>query len=291
MGSGWNNVAYFLIGNGRQGYLSTAMGDNAELSTVFVRHQRDTKEPVRINLATATVSQLKEAIQSQLNVPVTEQRLIFSGKLLTKDLEQCTSYGMTNECTIHLVRNTPKLAPAQQLPPPSQPSAPSAQFPFGTMPFMNASTEAAMQNPQTMAAVFGAMRQNPQLFQALMQQNPMFQSLSPEMQRMFSDPGTLETLLNSGLLNASLPTTVDPNSMQTGAASQQPPGLWEALAAAQGASGSAPQTGPPVQAVTPEKLQQLREMGFFDNDLNTKALELNNGNVNRAVDWLLAHAP
>ena len=55
----------------------------------------------------STIKQLKEAIEKTADIPATEQRLIYSGKVL-KDEEALATYGLQDGHTVHLVRSKPK---------------------------------------------------------------------------------------------------------------------------------------------------------------------------------------
>ena len=54
-----------------------------------------------------------------------------------------------------------------------------------------------------------------------------------------------------------------------------------------GGRGAPPQPPPPSHTYTAEK-EQLRAMGFGDDAANQRALESTNGNVQRALELLLA---
>ncbi|KAI3656675.1 hypothetical protein MP638_002623 [Amoeboaphelidium occidentale] len=65
-------------------------------------------------------------------------------------------------------------------------------------------------------------------------------------------------------------------------------GLGGAAAAGRGGMGS-PQSNVPPEVRFETQLRQLREMGFFDPTENLRALTMTNGNVNAAVEFLLAN--
>ena len=59
---------------------------------------------ININIRkNATISELKEKINRILNIPQTDQRLIYQGKILQNNSEKIKHYKITNECVIHLV--------------------------------------------------------------------------------------------------------------------------------------------------------------------------------------------
>ena len=68
------------------------------------------------------VLEVKEIIAAQCDVPVNQQRLIYSGKVL-KDPETLESYAVQEGHTVHMVKGPPP-ASAQAAPP--APSAPPA---------------------------------------------------------------------------------------------------------------------------------------------------------------------
>lgn len=86
---------------------------------------------------TATVLNLKELISLQVEVPATQQRLIYSGKVL-KDAEKLASYSVVEGHTVHMVRGAqpqrPPAAPAPTPAPTPAPAAPAPAPPAG-MPF------------------------------------------------------------------------------------------------------------------------------------------------------------
>ena len=59
---------------------------------------------ININIRkNATISELKEKINRILNIPQTDQRLIYQGKILQNNSEKIKHYKITNESVIHLV--------------------------------------------------------------------------------------------------------------------------------------------------------------------------------------------
>jgi hypothetical protein len=69
---------------------------------------------IQINTLTinSTIQQLKEIIQTQLNIPLNQQRLIYCGKPLTPDNKVLSDFKIMNESVIHLF-------PKQSLPTPA----------------------------------------------------------------------------------------------------------------------------------------------------------------------------
>ena len=59
---------------------------------------------ININIRkNATLSELKEKISRILNIPQTDQRLIYQGKILQNNTEKIKHYKIANESVIHLV--------------------------------------------------------------------------------------------------------------------------------------------------------------------------------------------
>src|SRR4051812_46958046 len=75
---------------------------------VFIKTTNESKTSVQID-DDSTVLQLKESIETSLNIPFSQQRLIFSGKVL-KDGDVLSSVGIKEGVTIHLVKSAPKTA-------------------------------------------------------------------------------------------------------------------------------------------------------------------------------------
>jgi ubiquilin len=71
---------------------------------VFVKHGNDTKLEIEVE-GTNTVLELKEKINEKISVPATQQRLIFSGKIL-KDADTMASLKIQEGNTIHLVKSS-----------------------------------------------------------------------------------------------------------------------------------------------------------------------------------------
>ena len=246
------------------------------------------------------VSDLKGKIQDLLSIPIEQQRLIFAGKLM-KDPEELSTHSLFNGCTLHLVRTTPKTEASAsteqqqqqptQVPPPTGQSfqfpnptgQPFPQFPSG-QPSQQAVQQQMLQNPEILRGALQMMQANPQLFQAMMRSNPAFASMPPETQAMFSNPEFMRLMLNPEVIEAMMQS--NPQGMACGMAGGIPPMPTFPIGQPQQQQQQQSQV-PPVERFATE-LQQLRQMGFFDENLNLQALPLANGNVNAAVEWLLS---
>lgn len=155
------------------------------------------EQAVQVEVAdTATVSDLKNAIQSATQVAPQDQRLIFAGKVL-KDTEPLATYKLQTGHTLHLVRGkstssiSTSATSATSAAPAPTPSATTPNTPtpmmnmfnqnpmsaMNQMPQMNqmAGLSGMMQNPQMMAQM-SQMMQNPQMMEQMsqMMQNPQF---------------------------------------------------------------------------------------------------------------------
>lgn len=158
---------------------------------------------------------------------------------------------------------------------------------------------AMMQSPavqQMMQTVFS----NPALTEQLMSSNPVLQQMAasnPAFRTMLSNPDTLRQLTNPRTIDALM-------RMQQAMADLQetgllPPGMlpagapanWAAMfpgvnAAGASAGAAAAPAQPPAQRFATQ-LAQLRDMGFYDEELSLQALVATNGNVQLAIERLL----
>lgn len=266
---------------------------------VNIKYTNEIKKEILIPENMKTVVELKELVGKELDIPAVEQRLIFAGKLL-KDTDELSKYELRDGCTIHLVRHGASKAKTQTeaeatVAPPTTgatlPNIPGAFQPvpnMGAMPMDQNYAMDIMRNPEVMRGVSQIIESNPALLQSMMQNNPNFQALPPEMRNLMANPDFVRTMLNPEVMSSMMsamgqnnPQGMNP-SMQTGSPSQfQVP--WNV------AGGTIPpssQEPPSVRFAT--QIEQLKQMGFYDEGLNIQALTLTNGNVNAAVDWLLS---
>ena len=282
--------------------------------TIHLKCGSDTKEDLLVGENIRTVLELKELIEPKVDVPATQQRLIFAGKLL-KDQDEVSKYGLYEGCTIHVVRHggaKPKSTTETAAPNAPQPTAPGAtptaasnQMPFpgmfpGAAPAMDSMygnpnyAMDLMRNPEAMRQVSQMIESNPALFQAIAQHNPHLQSLPPEMRNLMANPDFMRTMLNPDVMASMMSMTGQNYPPGTNAPTQggaQPTPFanpWSMAANAgyaQPQPAAASQEPPSVRFAT--QLEQLKQMGFYDEQQNIQALTVANGNVNAAVEWLL----
>ena len=118
--------------------------------TIHIKCSNADKATVKIE-TTATVLELKEKVNEQLNVLPAQQRLIYKGRVL-KDDATIDSYGVENEHTVHMVKSggggaaaapVSTTAPAATSP---APAVPSFALPPSAAP-TSSSTQPQASNP------------------------------------------------------------------------------------------------------------------------------------------------
>ena len=125
----------------------------SELITINVKSSTADSGKASIQISTdKTVMDLKNQIATEMQIPVDQQRLIFSGKIL-KDPELLSSYKITSGHTVHLVRGgvKPPVPAGSSVPPVATPAATTA--PRYTAPAATSPQAAAPAFPA--AAAFG----------------------------------------------------------------------------------------------------------------------------------------
>ncbi|XP_048634730.1 ubiquitin domain-containing protein DSK2b-like isoform X3 [Brassica napus] len=150
-------------------------------------------------------------------------------------------------------------------------------------PAMSQMMQSLLSNPQYMNQI---MSLNPQL-QSLMDSSPQVREMmqNPEFLRMLSSPETMQQMmsLQQSLLSGNRSTTTGNNGGLDSLMS-----IFGSLGAGGGLSGANQSNVVPPEELYATQLQQLEEMGFFDRAENIRALRATNGNVNAAVERLLA---
>ena len=140
----------------------------------------------------------------------------------------------------------------------------------------------------------------PGVFQSIVNANPQARALmesNPEMARLMEDPETLRRLTNPDNMRAMMQIQEGMRQLQSNGMPMGPlggMGLGGGLGPGGlglGGVGAAAAPGAPAQA--PEErfeaqLNQLRDMGFFDQQENIRVLLMVGGNVNAAVEMLLS---
>ena len=140
----------------------------------------------------------------------------------------------------------------------------------------------------------------PGVFQSIVNANPQARALmesNPEMARLMEDPETLRRLTNPDNMRAMMQIQEGMRQLQSNGLPMGPlggMGLGGGLGPGGlglGGVGAAAAPGEPAQP--PEErfeaqLNQLRDMGFFDQQENIRVLLMVGGNVNAAVETLLS---
>ncbi|CUG91190.1 ubiquitin-like protein, putative [Bodo saltans] len=256
------------------------------------------------------VDELKIILATCVDIPPENQRIVFRGKVL-KPVDVLRNVGIEDGHAIHVVRSQAAPEPTTSKPAtiPSASTSPTvipqpvvaqqAENPyaalFGGVTAPQASNQASggnawaasgfggtwqpspqeaqqmMQNP-FVAQMVQQMLQNPQLLQQITASNPMLQSLPPEVVRqsltMMNNPQMMQQMSQMMNANASAPSQA-PHNPFTGA------NLF---------------TPPPVQnprEVYASQLDQLRAMGFPNEQANIAALQQSQGNIEFAIERLL----
>jgi ubiquilin len=199
----------------------------AEL-TIHIKCSNGDKAEVKVE-STATVLDLKEKITEKLQVPSSQQRLIYKGRVLKDDLT-LESYEIQDGHTVHMVKSagastaassaannrpatTISAPPTTTIPAPtSTTTPPAAAFdPFGAGfgAGMNATNmqQQLLQNPEMMENLLNSpmmqgLLDNPDLLRNMILNNPQMQQVlnsNPQMRHVLNDPAvsalSLSTLL------------------------------------------------------------------------------------------------
>ncbi|EKE38298.1 ubiquitin family protein [Entamoeba nuttalli P19] len=159
------------------------------------------------------------------------------------------------------------------------------------------------QNPQMLEQAINFLTQNPQAMRAMLMMNPQTAQMmnNPQFSMMFdqmiSNPELLRMMISNnplmGMAGMQQPqSTQQPNFQQPQNAQQPNPfNLLFGQQPSQNSGLNQPQTAQPVQRnlheVYANQINQLKEMGFFDEEENLRALQRVGGNVNAAVELLL----
>ena len=179
-------------------------------------------------------------------------------------------------------------------------------------------TLAMLESNPMMQQMMEQMISDPAVMQQMMQSNPMLQQMmaqDPHVAQMMSDPQFMRSMMNPTTLRSMVQLQSSLNSNGMMPPSPPPAGLdfsnllqqmQSTNLNAQPSIGTMPSPfgtmpfmpfggmPPPQQSFQQQpsdrfrrQLQSLREMGFDDEPLSLRALEVHHGNVNRAVDMLI----
>lgn len=151
-----------------------------------------------------------------------------------------------------------------------------------------------MQNPMMMQLMQNAMR-DPQFVQQMMQSNPYLANMPPEViqqtMQMMNNPEMMRSMMSmmSGMSGAqgggAAPTAGASLQQQQLAGSAAPPSGFGGAGFNPALFAPPPPQGDPRE-IYRDQLQQLREMGFPNEDANIAALQQSQGNISFAIERL-----
>lgn len=112
---------------------------------IFIKTSNESKQSIQV-VPEATIEAVKKQIESVTDIPVEQQRLIFSGRVL-KDTDTVASVNMKEGNTLHVVKGAPKTAsPLTGTGSTVNPSA-TTTGPFSTAPTSPTAAAAAASAP------------------------------------------------------------------------------------------------------------------------------------------------
>uniref|UniRef100_A0A7S0NGN1 Ubiquilin n=1 Tax=Micromonas pusilla TaxID=38833 RepID=A0A7S0NGN1_MICPS len=170
---------------------------------------------------------------------------------------------------------------------------------------MMSQMEAILSNP-AMANMMQSMMSNPAVMQQMIDSDPRMRAMldaAPGMREQLTNPEFLRQMTNPDNLRAMMQMQRAMTQLQGNGV--MPPGMGMPGAGGAGSSGVGAGAGaanpfaalmggaPPVADATPpeeayaSQLQQLKDMGFFDEAQNIRALQATFGNVSAAIERLL----
>eukprot|EP01147_Barroeca_monosierra_P000465 gene465-3798_t len=141
-----------------------------------------------------TTAQLKELIQPEANIPVDQQRLVYSGKIL-KDSDELQARGFKSGHTLHVV-STPKRTSA----PPPQPFQPTSQAPASSSSSFSSASPASSPQADPFAQLLQSpamqqMMSNPEFMESMMMNNPQMRGImesNPDLRNALRDPELMQ---------------------------------------------------------------------------------------------------
>uniref|UniRef100_A0A0E0MAA2 Ubiquitin-like domain-containing protein n=1 Tax=Oryza punctata TaxID=4537 RepID=A0A0E0MAA2_ORYPU len=216
-------------GGGDGGESSPAAAAAAGGAALHIRCANGSKFTVRADLA-ATVGAFKEVVAGSCDVPATQQRLIYKGRIL-KDEQTLESYGVETDHTIHMVRGAgpPAGSAAPAAASPQASAAPSSGpagglgslFPglggtgtagtrpsglFGSgFPELDQMQQQLSQNPNLMREIMNMpmmqnLMNNPDLIRNMIMNNPQMRDIidrNPDLAHVLNDPSVLRQTLEA----------------------------------------------------------------------------------------------
>lgn len=269
---------------------------------LLVKLSNGTSQRVEVTSLDIDVQSLKSVLADVVNIDASFQRVVFRGKVL-KDNEKLSGVGVEEGSALHVVKSqtkteaAPVVAPAVNAPAVDQTAneTPATQNPYaalfgaaapqpthnwgatgfgsGWTPSPN-DAMAMMQNPMVMEMVQAMMR-DPQMMQAMIGSNPMLRNMPPE-----AIQQSLQLMNNPAMMQQMQ------QMMQTMNRGGFPPGNQPAQQTGPSPFFVAPPAGNPRE-VYASQLEQLRAMGFPNEQANIAALQQSQGNIEFAIERLL----
>merc|ERR1719296_321993 len=218
--------------------------------------------------------------------------------------------------------STPNPAPSTPFNPwsmPNLPTNPTNPAPTNANPLAGGMTGNPPNMEQTMQMLENPLFQNmmnsllsdPATLQQMTENNPMLQQMrsqNPAAAAMFSNPDTMREMMNPNNLRAMMQIQQGMQSLQGSGLMNNLPGMppmpnmpptgtsgtndnldfSQLLTQLQNTSMSSPPSNIPPEERYRVPLQSLQDMGFTDSEQNLRVIQQAQGNVNRAVDLILA---
>jgi ubiquilin len=158
----------------------------------------------------------------------------------------------------------------------------------------NPEAMSSMMNNPMMQQMMRSMSRNPAILQQMMDSNPMIQSnpaMREAMSSMMANPQLLQQMFEPSNMQAMLQMQrsmqqLQANGLMPGMTGMDPMMMQQLMGGQGMGAAPAPVVDPEVTWAT--QIQQLQDMGFYDRASNISALRATNGNVNLAVERLLA---
>jgi len=171
-----------------------------------------------------------------------------------------------------------------------------------------------LENPAIRSMMESVLSSNPDMLQNMMSSNPMLQQMmrdNPAAASMMSNPEMMRNFLNPDNLRAIQQMQQSMQQLQGSLGGNNPWGNMGATNSAPASNGldfssllntgnagntsipnvstnPSPSVQQPASVRFASQIRAMEDMGFTDKDANARALEASNGNINRAVDWLLS---
>eukprot|EP00916_Digyalum_oweni_P005087 GHVL01009036.1.p1 GENE.GHVL01009036.1~~GHVL01009036.1.p1 ORF type:complete len:447 (+),score=71.65 GHVL01009036.1:101-1441(+) len=152
------------------------------------------------------VEALQELIQNKTSIITSEQRLVFSGRVLQPD-KSLTSYNVDNNCVVYLLHNRPNSQASSSMALASSNDGELDSRGDGRNPadrqnrgFRRQVYQQFLQNPSAMQQMLNSpivqqLLSSPQVMQSIIQANPQINELmqrNPELSQMLTDPQVLQ---------------------------------------------------------------------------------------------------